>query len=209
MITRRVVFGLTLMALALTSVLLITIARDRNALADRYERARRLAMLGYPGMYVPVRGATTMAGDSIVLGDPGVGRRQLIFFLTTSCPYCRASLPAWKRLAEDAGRLGRIDVVGVGFESTRRLSEYAGEHGLSFPMVALDDRRTAALFRAHRVPLTMIVDQAGRVLLTRVGELVLDSSVDSVRHVLTAPTPWRDAVEAVPTPVPSSSGGTP
>lgn len=197
----------TLVALLATAVgLVIVLARESSALADRYERLRRLATQVHAGMYVPAHETATITGAPITLAEVSPGRRQLLFFLTTTCPYCRASLPAWKELAAQAEALGHI-AIGVALDSLHLLGPYAREHELSFPVVAFDDQRTTALYRAFRVPLTMVVDGTGRVRFAHIGVLTDAAAIDSVRAVLAPPSPAERRDATAPRPVSSPETG--
>lgn len=193
MTVRRVFQGLLLIAVGALASLVIALGRGHNTLLERYDRLRKIASEAHLGMYVPATTARTIEGDSIALAAGRPEQRQLLYFLTTSCPYCRASIPAWRRLAAEADGLENVTVVGIVIDSAHLASAYRRAHKLRFPIVALLDRRTTALFKATRVPLTMVVDGGGRVLFARVGELVESPGVDSVRQALSAPAPWAAA----------------
>lgn len=99
-------------------------------------------------------------------------------------------------------------MVGVAFDSAHLVGPYAREHELSFPLVVLDDRRTAALYRVTRVPLTMVVDGSGRVRFARIGQLTDPAAIDSVRAALTAPLPEEGETEDDAPIRPVSTAGT-
>lgn len=202
---RNLKTALLAVALAMAVVLVLALAGQVRSLRERYVELRRIAYDAYAGMYVPPYTATTLSGDTITLGGPG--QRQLLFFLTTTCPYCQATLATWKALADEAASgAGRpapeedVRVIGVVLDSTHLVEAYRDEHGLAFPLVVLQDLRYAALFRVTRVPLTMVVDgRAGRVVHARIGELEEPGAIDSIRAALRAPA--RAEPERPPAPV--------
>lgn len=167
-------------------VVLVGLALKHRALVERYEAVHHAATEAYAGMYVPVHEAVPLTGDAASLGRPGAGHTQLLYFLTTTCPYCKASLPAWKAPARDAERTSRVITFGVVLDSVQRARLYAREHSLRFPIVVLDDPRAQTLYRANRVPVTMVLSAEGRLLYTHTGELTR-SALDSVRDMLDVP----------------------
>lgn len=171
-------------ALIVSTILVLLLAlqvrqlrTDQQWLSDRVSKA-------YPGMYVPRVDATALDGSAHRLGQPR-DRYQVLFFFTTTCPYCRASLPLVKSIARqlDAASGGHAEMLGVTNDDPAAATAYAREHALPFPVVALQDRRTAMLFRARKVPMLMVIGADGRVRYSHVGVL---NSKDGVTGVLTA-----------------------
>ncbi|MEH6420253.1 peroxiredoxin family protein [Pseudomonas sp. CGJS7] len=159
-------------ALALAAALVVALGwqvgrmrADQRWLADRVTQP-------YVGMYVPRLALTALDGQPLELGQPR-GEVQVLFFFTTTCPYCRASLPQLKLAARQlqAASGGRAELVGVAFASAERTAAYAREHALNFPLIAHDDRRTAALFRARKVPALLVIGRDGRVRYQHVGAI--------------------------------------
>lgn len=187
-LSRRIIVPAVLaIALTIAVALVIALTQDLRASTDRYDRLLTVATQAHRGMYVPDHAVTTLAGDPAVLGTDGTGRRQLLFFLTTTCPFCRASLPAWKELTAEARAAGNVTVLGVVLDSAHLAEPYADEHALPFPLAVLEDQRYRRLFRVTRVPLTMVVDERGRVLIGRLGELTSRAAVDSVVNAMPDP----------------------
>lgn len=180
-------------ALVLASVLVVALGwqvgrmrEDQRWLADRVTAP-------YVGMYVPRVALSGLDGEAIELGQPR-GDSQVLFFFTTTCPYCRASLPQLKRIAQQLPQAsaGGAELIGVALAPPERARAYAREHGLDFPLVAHDDRRTAALFRARKVPALLVVGRDGRVRYSHIGAL---NDKRTLRELLRAlrPTPPRAA----------------
>ncbi|WP_363796450.1 TlpA disulfide reductase family protein [Lysobacter firmicutimachus] len=180
-------------ALALASVLVVALGwqvgrmrEDQRWLADR-------AVAPYVGMYVPRVALHGLDGRAIELGQPR-GDSQVLFFFTTTCPYCRASLPQLKRVARQLPQAsaGGAELIGVALASPGQARAYAREHALDFPLVAHDDRRTAALFRARKVPALLVIGRDGRVRYRHVGAL---NDKRTLRELLLAvrPAPPRAA----------------
>ena len=85
------------------------------------------------GEEAPVVRATTLAGESEMVGAPSAdGRSALVFFLSPTCPVCKTLLPALRSLA--SAEVARLRLVFAGdggideheaFARRERLLEYA------------------------------------------------------------------------------------
>jgi thiol-disulfide isomerase/thioredoxin len=156
-------------ACALVVVLGLQNRRLRAAHAALAERADQ----PYVGMTVPVMPVRAVNGAPLELGAPHLGA-QILYFYTTGCPFCRASIPAVVALAARAGGA----LVGVGAGSADELRAHARASGFAFPVVELDDR-ARKLFRADDVPLVLVVDRAGEVRYRHLGQVRTDD-VDEI-----------------------------
>lgn len=190
----RLMTILVFVALLMSVALLIRVAQGKRyaerSWSDLYERA----MYAHTGMYVPTYSALATNGDSIRLGDVPPGTRQLLYFFTTTCPYCRASVPTWKALAEKAAGRSDVAVFGVAVDSSSALDDYLVKHGLTYPVVRMASARYARLFRAGGVPLTMVVDPGGQVSYARRGEFSSAILADSVLVALDRELPVPDDI---------------
>lgn len=190
---RGLVAALTL-GLLLSCALVTALAWQLRTL--RQERRDLVERVNDPfiGMYVPQVALSGLDGQPVMLGRPRADY-QLLYFFSTTCPHCRASLPMLKTIAAQVptASAGRAELIGVASASTADAQAYAREHGLRFPIAATTDVRTAMLFRAHSVPLLLVIGADGRVRYSRIG--VIDEPQD-LRAVLAAlePSPaWADA----------------
>lgn len=184
-------------ALALATALVAALAwqvmrlrEDQRWLADRVSQP-------YVGMFVPQVAATALDGRTVSLGQPQ-GRRQVLFFFTTTCPHCRASLPQLKLAARALRERGDVELIGVAFASPAQAAAYAREHALDFPLVARDDRRIAALFRARRVPSLLVIDGDGLVRYRHVGALDGKAPLQELLDAATATEPARSQASRRP-----------
>jgi peroxiredoxin len=181
-------------ALVLAIGIVVLLARAQRELETRYERlAERSAWL-HPGSYVPPVPTSTLTGDTLILGAPPAGARQVLLVFTTTCPYCRASVPAWRSLAARAHSLSRLGgvaphVVGLSLDSLPATTHYMDEHGLRFPVTQFPTRRDQALYRARSVPLILVIDADNRVAYSRMGVPTSLAALDSV---------WRAAIGEFP-----------
>jgi peroxiredoxin len=195
---------IALLALSLALVLLLTYRLHQ--LGAEYQRVRRLAPTLHDGSYVPPVRVALLNGDSVTLGELGEGtRRQVLFFFTTTCPYCRATVPVWRDLADSLARAGaRVQVLGVSLDSAAATRSYQAAQRLTFPVVLLPSRRYAVLYKALAVPQTVVLDAEGRVRYGTIGPLRRSAVLDSVYHAALDPDPPRAIVAAGPNTTPRS-----
>ena len=76
----------------------VQLIRQNRALAHANRVLLQRATQPHAGLFVPTYAATTLDGKAVTLG--ALGQRQLLIFFRTTCPYCRASTPAFNALAE-------------------------------------------------------------------------------------------------------------
>lgn len=176
------------LALAGALALVALLGTQSRSMRDRIVALERRAFLPYAGMVVPAVKATTLTGDTITIGDPPSGGRQVLLFLTTTCGYCRETLPAWRQLAAALRSSAEgVEVIGVSLDSPAATVEYVRKESLTFPIVELPDARMRSLYRAKGVPITLVVGDGGRVLHSRMGALTTQSATDSVFAAVRAP----------------------
>ncbi len=98
-------------------------------------------------------------GSGLTLGRAG-GRSQLIFFLSTSCPICKALLPALKSIRSD--EQGWLDVIlaSDGREQLHRRLIEAEDLG-AFPYVLSSE--LGMNFKVSKLPFAVLIDKDGKV----------------------------------------------
>lgn len=168
-------------ALTIAAVLVAVLAWQNRGLRTERDHLTDRAAYAYPGMYVPIVEATTIDGARVRLGAPE-GERQVLFFFNHTCPHCRASAPQVVALARALReRPGdRAEMIGVCQCSPAQARTFVRDHGLGFPVVVLDDRRSIALFRARGVPALMAIDREGRVRHAVQGVIDTREQVDAL-----------------------------
>jgi peroxiredoxin len=175
-LTRRFARPALVLALTAAAIIVVALARQKQSLEVRYREPAARLDDPYVGMYVPVIRAPSVHGDSVLIGEPGEGERQVLLVFDTRCPYSRASLPSWKALAGDS----RVCIYGVSLDSLEASRSYAMEHALGFPVVSLTKPRAQGLFHLQRVPQILILNDEGRVAFTRLGVVESDAAVGSI-----------------------------
>ncbi len=205
MSAKRIASFFPLVALLLATGLVIVLSRQLEGARKQrdllLERSRSLQ----PGAYVPVQRTPTLDGSAVVLGEVAPGTRQVLFVYNTQCPFCLASIPAWQRIAGRLRGNPAATVVAVSLDSAEATRRYARQHGLRYPSAILLDPRTASLFRFNNVPQTLVIDERGRVMHSRVGLLEEGPAADSVLAAVARPLPGAPA--AAPNAAPARTPG--
>ena len=174
---------LTGAALAVASVLLLVLAWRYWNLTQAYAELRVKASLPYAGFVLPTFRAETLDGDTVVVGElPDTTARQLLFVFSSSCPYCRATLPVWEALADSVA--ATAPVLALTVDSTATARAYAHDHGLRYTVARFPDWKSVRLARASAVPQTLVLDARGRVLFAHTGQLGPGPVPDSVYQAL-------------------------
>ncbi|MGD2154516.1 MAG: redoxin domain-containing protein [Gemmatimonadales bacterium] len=179
-LARRVARPALVVALTVAAVVVVALARQKQSLEARYRELAARLDDPYLGMYVPVIRAPSVQSDSVLIGAPGEGERQMLLVFDARCPYSRASLPWWNALAKQLAGDSRVLIYGVSLDSLEASRSYATEHELGFPVVSLMERRAQGLFRLRRVPQALILNDEGRVAFTQLGVVGSDAAVDSI-----------------------------
>lgn len=176
----RVLLAATALGLAVTVFLLgrqnRTLKNENSALLTRLTEPHR-------GFIVPSFRAQSLSGDSMLIGEMNRDGRQVLFFFTTTCVYCRNSLGAISRIDSALRRdtLLRADLFAVSVDSApSQLKRFVDSSRLSVPILRLPDTRLSVLYRIRGVPQLLVLDSAGRVTYARSGELAAPEAVDSV-----------------------------
>lgn len=176
---------LLVLALLATAAMVVVLGWQNRDLRAQQQALAERAEQAYVGMTVPAVPARSLTGAPLTLGEPTFGA-QILYFYTTGCPYCRASIPAINAVAARAGGA----LVGVSPDDTEALRDHALISGFAFPIARLDDR-TRALFRADDVPLVLVIDRGGIVRYRHLGQLT-GAEVDDIVAAAAIPAGPRE-----------------
>ena len=108
------------------------------------------------------------------------GHVQLVFVFSTNCTHCRASLQAWKQIANDLVHHAEVQVLGISTDSVGPTRSFVAEHDIQFPVVSFVDRKLRVLYRSRVIPQTLLLDADGIVTYARLGAVKEDVVIDSV-----------------------------
>jgi len=187
-------------AVAVCAALVAALGARYRDLSRAYERLRLWAILPHAGLEVPAFSTTTLDGAPVTIGAAAApATRQVLFILRTTCPYCRATLPVWERIADSLRRVTtlKIELYAVSLDPAEPTRAYALANHLTYPVLTFPERRLADLYRAVATPGTMVLGDGGRVLYARTGLLDSAAVLDSVFRAATTLPPRADAVSSL------------
>ena len=189
-------------ALAAAAALVVVLGTQKRSLITQLEQTqyqlREARTMPIRGMWMPAFQAPTLEGQQATIGQaPGEGRQVLLMY-TTSCPYCLSSIPAWKQIkaATDTMKSVQTAVYGVSLDSVNLTREYIARHRLPYQTVRFPDEKVAGMYRAGTVPVTLVLDERGRTIYSRTGELKDPAAIDSVMQAIR----WRPAPQPATAP---------
>jgi hypothetical protein len=165
-------------------VLVVILGMRVGRLEDRVGQLQERASTAYPGLVVPSFTTTSIEGDTITIGETA-GPKQVLFMFTTTCPYCLASIPAWRDIATlaDTSTSLSFTAFAVSLDSIPATADYARSNTLT-QVVTFPGRRWAGLYRIRSVPHILVLSSEGRVLYSRTGVFTNQAALDSLRVVL-------------------------
>ena len=195
------------LAIACALVLLLgqqkrTLTEEVSRLRTQYRQARFEPL---PGMFLPEFNTATLEGEPVTIGALPAQGRQVLFVYTTTCRYCLSTLPVWKKLATTLDTLSAVpvQVYGVSNDSVGVTRQYEAKHALPYRTVQFPSDKVRYMYRADAVPLTLVLDEQGRTIYSRLGEITQQATADSViAAVKWKPTP-RPAAARQPAPAAS------
>ena len=129
----------------------------------------------------PALEARTLKGEAVSLQSLR-GDVVVLNFWASWCEPCIAEMPSLARLAERMS--GKpLKVVTVNYaESREKIDLFLAKTGLALPVVADHQGDAADAWGVGGVPMTFIVDKAGRVRYKAFGERAWDSG-DSIARI--------------------------
>ena len=178
-VLRKIPWALAVFATALVVALTLRHRDLRAKIAKHREGDMQLKR----GEYVPAFVVTGVDGVTRTIGEVASSDgRQVIFYLTSTCAYCKKTLPAWKAIAQrlDSAVHPNILVAGLTTDSLRVAMVYSRSHALAFPIAPFPGPREVRLSKAATVPQTLVVNRAGRVIFSRMGPIETRAAIDSV-----------------------------
>lgn len=196
-------------ALTVAAALVVVLSLKTRRLIDEVEKTRyelrQARTEPMRGMWMPAFTASTLEGQPATLGQVEGEGRQVLLMYTTTCPYCLSSIPAWKQIkaVTDTMTSIRATVYGVSLDSADVTRQYIAKHRLPYPTVRFPDEKTAGMYRAGTVPVTLVLDERGRAIYSRTGELKDPAAIDSVLQAIR----WRPAARDTASPSPTEGPG--
>ena len=142
-------------------LLVLALARQVGVLHERIAPVGALALGRGPrvGEAAPRIEAPTLAGTRIALGGAAAdGRGTLLFFLSPSCPVCKALLPALHSIIAREDPTLRLVYASDGPEPEHRVLAQA--HGLD-PAAYVLSTELGLAHRVGKLPYAVLIDAAG------------------------------------------------
>jgi len=124
------------------------------------------------GRPAPAYQASTLDGSGTSL-DQLRGKVVLLNVWATWCTPCREEIPYLKQLYDEYHARG-LEIVGVSIDARgeqERITSFARELGMRYPIWLDPDQRVTATFLAFGVPASYLVDQRGILRWKHVGVL--------------------------------------
>lgn len=154
------IVALALIVVIQTAVI-FALARQIGILFERVSPVGAMISDTGPGLgeRVPQMTLPSLTGAEVTLAA-GQGRAQLVFFLSTSCPICKALLPALKSIRSDEAKWLDVVLASDGREALhRRIIETEGLQ--SFPYVLSSELGMS--FRVSKLPFAVLINSQGKV----------------------------------------------
>ncbi|HGM7334572.1 TPA: peroxiredoxin family protein [Stenotrophomonas maltophilia] len=129
---------------------------------------------------------TTTQQARVQIGGPRA-IPQTLYFFSTACRYCLASMPHVRKIA--AAR-GASELIGVGLPPYDELAGYAGRHDLRFPIAIDSEGDASKRYRATVTPMLIVLGNDGSVAYKHVGQLdeqVVQAAMTSLAPDLALP----------------------
>lgn len=132
---------------------------------------------------VPAIELQSVAGDRTAVARLADGRVALVSLWATWCDACNDEMAALNRLAAKTAAGRDAVVIGVDEgEDPKTVIEFAQRRGLKYALLVDQDFAFADALGQRRVPSTLVVDRAGRIVFQ--GEKLDEKSLDALRRAI-------------------------
>jgi thiol-disulfide isomerase/thioredoxin len=111
------------------------------------------------------------------------GKVVLVNLWATWCPPCKAEMPTLQSFYEEYKDTGFVVIAIDNGETLDLVKPFVGEYGLTFPVWLDEGYVTEKIFGTINLPSSWVIDRAGKVRLSWVGEIssrVLEKYVPSI-----------------------------
>lgn len=163
--TRNLYYGFLHAAIIALAIQVVVFASQNKELKEKMEGPQQVHLK--EGEYFSV-------GDLIPVKNAIVpdttSRDQLIFVMTTTCPFCKESLPLWKELANNPSL--DLTILAISLDDKERTLTYIEEENISFPVfMPADIGEFTRHIRSSAVPKTILRAKDGHVKKIITGRL--------------------------------------
>lgn len=152
--------ALWILVLALVAVV-FALARQIGVLLERVQPVGAMISDAGPdiGAKVPKIALANLNGPALLLGEAG-GRSRLVFFLSTTCPVCKALVPALRDIARAEADWLDVILASDGKPEPHR-ALIARERLQDFPYTL--SQELGMTFKVAKLPFAVLIDGAGMI----------------------------------------------
>jgi cytochrome c biogenesis protein CcmG/thiol:disulfide interchange protein DsbE len=123
------------------------------------------------------------SGAPIALAD-FKGKVVLLDFWATWCAGCKVEIPSYMEFQTKYSRRGLVSVgVAMDEEGRQKVKPYLARHPINYPIV-VGDAELARRFNITALPVTLLIDRAGRIADAHAGMVVKDAWEQEIRTLL-------------------------
>jgi methylamine dehydrogenase accessory protein MauD len=144
--------------------LVLALLRQVGVLHERVAPAGALAVQGgpAPGEKAPALELEDWSGEPLRIGgeDPG-GHGTLLFFVSPTCPVCKALLPVIDSVVASEGGRARVVIASDGLRAEH--TDFVREQGLAARGHVLSTELGIA-YRVGRLPWAVLIDAGGQLV---------------------------------------------
>jgi len=108
---------------------------------------------------------------NVVSLDMYHGKVVLVNLWATWCPPCKAEMPTLQSFYKEYKDTGLVVIAINNGEAVDLVKPFAGEYGLTFPVWLDEGYVTEKAFGTINLPSSWVIDRAGKVRLSWVGEI--------------------------------------
>jgi peroxiredoxin len=169
----------THMLAAVLGVIALAALLAQNArLSAEVARLKNGAVPVLMGKEIPKATLLTNDGRLVTTHDLTGGAPHVIYYFTTVCPYCKASVGEVSRLAAELQVQG-IRLDGVALDGLDAARPYVAEHGIEWRVAAPATPTDGNALNIARVPMLVLYDESRRAIEVFRGQ-VDDQTVAAV-----------------------------
>jgi peroxiredoxin len=172
------ILGIAMILALMVDVVLLTLQnRELKSTIKSLSAASQVMEPLKPGDRVEPFKVQTLDGSMTTVAYFDPNRKYLLFVLSTTCPHCEKTLPAWKAMAKNSGNT--CDVLGISIHSLDDTKKFVASKDVGFVTVsAKDDTSFSRKYKISGVPETILIDGNGVVEKAWIGELSSDQTAE-------------------------------
>lgn len=163
------------LGLLLSLGLWLAVTANRSETTRLASNSRPRERLVYVGMVLPE--LPVLLDDNAVPLGSLVPNGGVIAFVTTTCEYCRASLPMFSRLDEETSVLG-LPFYAISLHDPERTRAFVSTHKIAWPVLAVVNPG-ASLDVIDAIPLTVVVSASGVLAHVEYG-LITETTLNRI-----------------------------